>query len=118
MGFSAGGTVTMGVGYGYSAENRPDFLAPVYPYMTPFADKTVPADAPPLFVVAASDDQLNLAPHSVKLYSDWLTARKSAELHMYTKGGHGFGMRKQNIPADRWIERFGDWLCQQGLLKK
>jgi acetyl esterase/lipase len=117
MGFSAGGTVTMGVGYGYSPENRPDFLAPVYPYMTPFAGKTVPADAPPLFVVAASDDQLGLAPHSVQLYSDWLAAKKSAELHMYVKGGHGFGMRKQKLPTDTWIERFGDWLKMQGYLK-
>ena len=29
---------------------------------------------------------------------------------MYVKGGHGFGMRTQNIPTDSWIERFGDWL--------
>jgi hypothetical protein len=34
------------------------------------------------------------------------------------KGGHGFGMRKQNLPTDRWIERFADWLDLQGLLKK
>ncbi len=29
---------------------------------------------------------------------------------MYSKGGHGFGMRKQNLPSDSWIERFGEWL--------
>ena len=37
---------------------------------------------------------------------------------MYTKGDHGFGMRKQNLPTDSWIERFGEWLDVQGLLKK
>jgi len=37
---------------------------------------------------------------------------------MFSKGGHGFGMRKQNSPSDKWIERFGDWLELQGFLKK
>ena len=37
--------------------------------------------------------------------------------HLYSKGGHGFGMRKQNLPSDQWIERFGDWLTVQGLVK-
>ncbi|MBO0951914.1 alpha/beta hydrolase [Fibrella forsythiae] len=120
MGFSAGGTVTMGVGFDYTAANRPDFLAPIYPYLgeMAIAKQVVPADAPPLFVCAASDDQLGLAPHSTKLYTDWLTAKKSAELHIYLKGGHGFGMRKQNLPTDTWIDRFGDWLSFTGFLKK
>lgn len=117
MGFSAGGTVTMGVGYTYTEANRPDFLAPVYLYRTALGKQTVPNDAPPIFICAASDDQLGLAPHSVNLYSEWLAAGKSAELHMYLKGGHGFGMRRQNLPVDSWIERFGDWLNDQGLLK-
>jgi len=66
--------------------------------------------APPLFIVAATNDQLGLAADSIKLYSKWIQAGKSAELHMYSKGGHGFGMRKQNLPSDSWIERFGEWL--------
>lgn len=120
MGFSAGGTVTMGVGFDYTPANRPDFLAPIYPYLgeMAIARQVVPADAPPLFVCAASDDQLGLAPHSTKLYTDWLAAGKSAELHVYLKGGHGFEMRKQNLPTDNWIERFGDWLNLNGFLSK
>lgn len=120
MGFSAGGTVTMGVGFEYTTANRPNFLAPIYPYLaeTAIAKQRVPTDAPPLFVCAATDDQLGLAPHSTKLYSDWIAAKKSAELHMYLKGGHGFGMRKQNIPTDTWIDRFGDWLNLNGFLTK
>jgi hypothetical protein len=35
---------------------------------------------------------------------------------MYLKGGHGFGMRKQGLPTDTWIERFGDWLKLKGFL--
>ncbi len=119
MGFSAGGTVTMGVTYGYDANSRPDFSAPVYPFISEeLAAKKVPADAPPLFICAASDDQLRLGPHSSNLYNTWMSAGKSAELHMYSKGGHGYGMRKQNLPVDKWIERFGEWLEVQGLLKK
>lgn len=116
MGFSAGGTVTMGTVFNYTAANRPDFAAPVYPYMNALKVQTVPADAPPLFICAATDDQLGLAPHSTNLYNAWIGAKKIAELHMYEKGGHGFGMRKQNLPVDKWIERFGEWLDMRGLL--
>jgi len=118
MGFSAGGTVTMGVGTSYTPEQRPDFLAPIYLYRDPKRNMGVPKDAPPIFICAASDDQLSLAPHSVALYNDWIAANKPAELHMFSKGGHGFGMRKQNLPSDKWIERFGDWLELQGFLKR
>jgi len=39
-------------------------------------------------------------------------------LHMYAKGGHGFGMRKQNLPTDHWIDRFAEWLELEGWLNK
>ncbi|MEP6682356.1 MAG: SGNH/GDSL hydrolase family protein, partial [Parafilimonas sp.] len=51
------------------------------------------------------------------LYNHWTEAKHSAELHLYAKGGHGFGMRVQNIPTDNWIDRFGDWLQLQGFAK-
>jgi acetyl esterase/lipase len=78
--------------------------------------RDVPKDAPPMFLVAASDDQLGLAADSVELYRKWLAAGKVVEMHLYAEGGHGFGMRKQQLPSDRWIERFGDWLQASGLL--
>jgi acetyl esterase/lipase len=119
IGFSAGGTVAASVAYNYTPETRPDFAAPIYlAYNWTVKDKGVPSDAPPLFVLAATDDPLRLAPHSVDLYRDWTAAKKPAELHLYSKGGHGFGMRKQNLPVDGWIESFSDWLEVQGLLKK
>ncbi len=71
-----------------------------------------------MFLLAATDDPLGLAPHSLALYCDWTAARKSAELHLFSKGGHGFGMRQQNLPTDQWVERFADWLEAQGLLPK
>ncbi|MBS1500613.1 MAG: dienelactone hydrolase family protein [Bacteroidetes bacterium] len=117
MGFSAGGTVAASTAYNYTPENKPDFVAPIYAYMPPALQGTIPQDAPPMFLVAASNDDLGLNTHSVDLYSKWVASGHSAELHMYAKGGHGFGMHRQNIPTDTWIDRFGDWLDQQGFLK-
>ncbi|MDB5133698.1 MAG: axeA1 3, partial [Mucilaginibacter sp.] len=117
IGFSAGGTVAASSAYNYTPENRPDYVAPIYAYMPPELQGTIAADAPPMFLAAASDDQLGLAPHSVDLYNKWMASKHPAELHMFAQGGHGFGMRKQNIPTDHWIDRFGDWLGLEGLLK-
>jgi acetyl esterase/lipase len=118
MGFSAGGGVTVGVAFGYKADSRPAFVAPIYAGGESFKDLAVPADAPSMFIAAATDDNLGLAPVSVALYAKWANAHKSAELHMYAKGGHGFGMRKKNLPTDEWIDRFADWLELEGFLKK
>jgi acetyl esterase/lipase len=118
IGFSAGGRVTSGVAFHYSPEGRPAFVAPIYAGGEISKDIPVPADAPPMFIAAATDDQLGLAPNSVALYERWTAAHKSAELHMYAKGGHGFGMRKQNLPTDHWIDRFADWLELEGWMKK
>ena len=118
MGFSAGGTVTSSTLFNYTKDNRPDFAAPIYPYFPTAMHGTVPKDAPPIFIVTASNDGLGLAPHSIDLYNKWLSAKLDAELHMYARGDHGFGMRKQNLPTDNWIERFYDWLGVQGLLTK
>ena len=117
IGFSAGGRVTAGVAFHYSPKGRPAFVAPIYAGGGP-KDVPVPADAPPMFVAAATDDSLGLAPASVALYEKWADAKKSVELHMYAKGGHGFGMHKQNLPTDHWIDRFADWLEFQGWLKR
>jgi acetyl esterase/lipase len=116
MGFSAGGAVTLMVGFDYDSDTRPAFLAPIYASTRMLGNPTVPADAPPLFLVAASDDQLGLAPDSVALYRQWLDAGKPVEMHLYAAGGHGFGMRRQHLPSDTWIERFGDWLDALGYL--
>lgn len=118
IGFSAGGGVTAGVAFHYKPEGRPAFVAPIYAGGGMSKDVPVPTDAPPMFIAAATDDSLGLAPESIALYQRWTDAHKSAELHMYAKGGHGFGMRKHDLPTDHWIDRFADWLELQGWLKK
>ena len=57
-----------------------------------------------------SDDPLIPAGISTAIYAAWHAAGRSAELHIYGRGGHGFGMNKLRLPVDGWIERFGDWL--------
>lgn len=117
IGFSAGGTVTAEVATHYSPAGRPAFVAPIYAGGLP-REVPIPADAPPMFIAAATDDSLGLAPQSISLYERWTAAQKSAELHMYAKGGHGFGMRKHNLPTDHWIDRFAEWLDVQGFLAR
>lgn len=109
LGFSAGGSVGLGVCYYCKKESRPDFFATLYPGTILLPTQTPNKDAPPLFIVAAEDDFLGLAPGAMGIYNDWFKTGLKAEFHMYSKGGHGFGMTKQNLPSDKWIERFYEW---------
>jgi len=117
MGFSAGATLTMSVVYSAAAESRPNFVAPIYAYENAIIGSSVPSVKTPIFIAAASDDDLGFAPHSVHIYLKWMEANQPAELHLYEKGKHGFGTKKQNLPVDSWMDRFNDWLTMQGLIK-
>jgi len=114
MGFSAGGYATAGVALQHDAEGRPDFVAPIYPAAPD--NITVPADAPPLFMVFAGDDRLLAS--GIRIYNAWREAHVPAELHVYSKGGHGFGMKKMDLPVETWTDRMRDWLAVQGLLQR
>lgn len=109
MGFSAGGAVTMGVGYSGSKDQRPDFLAPIYPWTDAYAVRRAPENPQPIFIVCASDDGPEFVKGSVDLYTTWHKSGAISALHMYSKGEHGFGMKKQNLPSDNWIARFHEW---------
>jgi len=115
IGFSAGAVVASGVALRHDSDSRPDFVAPIYG--APWEDVAVPADAPPMFIALASDDDMAVR-SSLPLYSKWRDAGQPVELHVFSRGGHGFGMRKQDLPSDRWIDLFGDWLGVQGLLQR
>jgi glucosylceramidase len=82
-------------------------------YAALWQELVVPADAPPLFLLIANDDPL-IKDGSIPMYSAWKKAGIAVELHIYARGGHGFGMNKQGLPTDHWIERFGEWLQSQG----
>jgi acetyl esterase/lipase len=116
IGFSAGGYMASEIAIHHAPEDRLAFVAVIYGGYE--GDAPVPTDAPPMFIAAATDDQLAPAPASIALYQKWTAANKSAELHIYAKGGHGFGMKQQNLPTDRWIDRLADWLQLEGFLSK
>jgi phospholipase/lecithinase/hemolysin len=98
----------------HDAASRPDFAAPIY---AAYRSATpVPGDAPPLFLAIADDDRLTSANSSARLYMAWHAAGIPAELHVFRKGGHGFGMKKQNTPSDRWIDLFHAWMDSSGFL--
>jgi acetyl esterase/lipase len=118
MGFSAGGTVTMSVVYSATDDSRPNFVAPIYAYEGAIIGSTVPSAKTPIFICAASDDDLGLATHSVHIYLKWLAANQPTELHMYERGKHGFGAKTQGLPVDTWMDRFGDWMQMHGLIPK
>jgi acetyl esterase/lipase len=113
LGFSAGGAVAAGAATEYDAESRPSFAAPIY---APWNERPLPVDVPPLFLAAASNDEAVDVQNSLSLYSAWKAVGRPAELHLYARGGHGFGMNQQGMPADTWIDRFWDWLQAQGFL--
>lgn len=115
MGFSAGGAVTMGVAYNHKETNRPDFLVPVYAWTYAVPVQKAPENAPPMLIVCSTDDPLGLATGSIELYNSWQKAGNNPGLHMYAKGGHGYGMKKQNLPSDNWIQRFYDWSVAEGI---
>jgi len=110
IGFSAGATLATALAYNYDKKTKPAFVAVLYPWTTPVKKRVVQNDAPPLFIAAASDDQLGFNIGSAELYLAWVNNNRSAELHLYSKGGHGFVAFKSGDPVDSWDDRFVDWL--------
>ncbi|MDR6516729.1 alpha/beta hydrolase [Chryseobacterium camelliae] len=113
IGFSAGSTVILeSVLHSKDASTIPNFAASIYGGPSEDLLKAeIPKSPLPLFICAASDDQLKLAPKSILLYNKWTEAGQPAELHLYEKGGHGFGMGKQNLPVDHWSDIYMEWLA-------
>ena len=110
VGFSAGAFLVADVAMDPQAPPAA-FVAAVYGGET--RGRPVPADAPPLFTVIAHDDRVLF--HMVEgLYLDWSAADRSAELHIFARGAHGFGMVRQGLPSDRWLELFEAWLSDLG----
>lgn len=111
VGFSAGSFLAVDVAIGEKA-SRPDFVGFIYGGLrTP-----VPADAPPAFIAAAADDPL-LPNDAIQLYGAWKAAGRDAELHVYERGGHGFGMTVQGTTSDQWFDEFVRWMQSRGLYK-
>ncbi|SHM55816.1 Acetyl esterase/lipase [Chitinophaga jiangningensis] len=122
---------------------RPDFLVLVYPVISmvdsithrgsrnnlignnPSAEKVqefsnelqVTGETPPTFLVHASDDKAVVVDNSINFYSALIRNKVPAELHVYQRGGHGFGMSTSN-PDEHWLDRLENWLRDNGWLKR
>ncbi len=70
----------------------------------------VTADTPPTFLVLADDDKAVPPRNSVEFYLALKKYNIPSEMHIFQKGGHGFGMTKKNLPVEQWPNLFYDWL--------
>jgi endo-1,4-beta-xylanase len=124
LGFSAGGELAAYAAHKYDAgkpgdkdpvereSSRPAFQGLMYAGSPP-AELPVPRDAPPAFICAASDDK-NPTRNSLAMFQKLRDAGIETELHIYAKGGHGFGLKQRPLAVTGWNSRFKDWLVDQG----
>lgn len=73
-------------------------------------EKQVSAATPPAFLVLADDDKAVVPQNSIAFYAALKSHGIPAEMHIFQKGGHGFGMRKNGIAADQWPDLFKAWM--------
>jgi len=125
----------------HKADLRPDFLVLGYPVISftdsighigsrnnllgesPSQEKIlaysnefqVTRETPPTFIVHASDDQGVLPANSIAFYKSLLKNNVPAELHIYERGGHGFGMDNPTT-AEKWMNSLKNWLVSRELL--
>ena len=126
IGFSAGGTP---VRYAALVKERlyepvddydhvsfhPDFAAPIYSGGVP-EGATITAECPPFFMVIAHDDR-DRSVAVAELYIALKQSDVSAELHIYESGGHGYGLRKTELPVTTWPDRMEEWMRRLGFLE-
>jgi acetyl esterase/lipase len=128
LGFSAGGHLTAKASTTFATRSyealddtdktscRPDFTVLVYPAYLVAKDATaikaefpISKETPPAFLAHAGDDPVT--PESSLFY--FLALRRAgvpAELHIYSTGGHGFGLRDSASPSHTWPKRCEEWL--------
>ena len=116
MGFSAGAMVTSGTVLQQDSAGRPNFAGLIYG--APFGVMpAIPHHLPPLFLAWAQDDAI-ARDFAARFYDALVKSGQRPEAHMYSAGGHGFGLKQQGTSSDHWIDDFYNWLDAQGLTKK
>ena len=131
LGFSAGGHLTVMSGVQYETKSydpvdaadkqscRPDFMCPIYAaylgenYRDNKAELgplvTVTKDTPPTFMAVTADDSMRGA-QAALLFARLNENKVPAEVHVYSKGGHGYGIRDNKLPVNQWHHQLEAWL--------
>ncbi len=131
LGFSAGGNLAARVAYSPAEAGapRPDFAVMVYPAYLFVKDKpdSTLRDGPegvippkgtkpvPAFFAHSADDPYP-AEGSMAFAKELKSMGGSAEVHVWAKGGHGWGASDRCLAARRWTDLLGEWMKDQGLL--
>ena len=110
IGFSAGARTGQRLVEQAEAAEMPDQLALIYGGLSAAKPR---APVPPLFVAQAADDPL-FPVTGIDLLHSWRQAGQRAELHLYERGGHGFGLLNlRGTTADGWMDAYLAWLSRQ-----
>jgi acetyl esterase/lipase len=122
LGFSAGGHLAALVS---NTDPRPDFAILIYPaYLTTESDRSmlapefkVTAQTPPTFVLQTEDDPVHVE-NSLTYYGALTKQKVPAEMHLFAKGGHGYGLRKTAEPVTEWPKLAEAWMRARSFLGK
>ena len=132
MGFSAGGHLSVMASTSYDTDHyapmdqidkvssKPNFTLLVYPaYLSAenFAiapEIKITSDTPPTLLIHAEDDKKYI---NSSLFYYYALKEKGvpATMHLYSKGGHGYGMRQTSAPVSEWTERAAAWFRELGI---
>ena len=73
------------------------------------ASVAVSAQTPPTFLVMSQDDGVRVE-NPIYYYLALHNAKVPSELHLYPKGGHGYGLRRTTDTVTTWPDRAIEWL--------
>lgn len=106
IGFSAGAGTAVRLQEQALPGTVPDHLALIY---GPLYAAPVTGPLPPLYALMAADDPL-FAGAGLALIEHWQRSGQRVELHLFERGGHGFGFTPRGAPTDGWIDSYLAWL--------
>jgi|YelNatPaOPRAMG01_1025707.scaffolds.fasta_scaffold00094_61 acetyl esterase/lipase len=127
MGFSAGGNLGLNLCTHFSKNHftdsidsvncKPDFMVLGYPW-TQELYKDVTNNTSPAFIFQANDDKTVPIEQNINLYESLYKNNVPVEIHIFEKGGHGFGLGKDKGPVKNWTNRCLDWMRTEGIISK
>jgi endo-1,4-beta-xylanase len=92
-----------------------NFQALIYPGRS--GDIQPTKDSPPAFLACSYTDRKDISEGLAEVYLRFKRAGVPAELHIYSSGGHGFGLRTTNRkPVAGWAARFEEWMADSGFV--